>query len=67
MQTLRVVTAKVLVTLSASFTSQIEIGTCHKGYTVPNIEIQMSTQNITCLPCRIRVLNPDHQYARLIR
>ena len=52
---LRVVTARVLIVLSGSFMSQIHAvptltsSLSQKGYTVPNVESQVFTSNITPL------------------
>ena len=56
MLALRVVTARVLVVLSGSFTSQTEMGQhqrdspIHKGCTIPIDESQLLTPNRPCLP-----------------
>ena len=42
---LKVVTTRVLVVLSGSFTSQTETGPIHEGYTFPNVESHVFTPN----------------------
>ena len=55
MLALRVVTARVLIILSGSFTSKLRqdrhwhSSLIHEGYTVPNVESQVLTSNMTCL------------------
>ena len=53
MLALRMVTARVLVVLIGSFTSQIDnIVVIHWGYTVHNVESQILSQNIMIyIPC----------------
>ena len=43
---LMVVTARVLVVVSGSFMSHIDLTKINEGYTVPNVESQVFTTNI---------------------